>query len=210
MYSKRAKAGQPFTGIIPEASSAAIVVRASLANIGWGRRSNRESSSSSNQCLLIQKNEIVDVGTWGVKCANRFRDIVIEENDITRPGCAAITCSAPGDAAGEAPGNVVIRKNKILNAGASGLWAASEPAGVILYARSEAAPNSPWGVTAHDNQITDDQHVHTMFRAFDAVTTAPGGRGPATPWAGRPGVPPNIEYDNTVSGFRVERSRGWG
>lgn len=166
-------------------------------------------SSSRNADIEVIGNRIVDCGTWGVKCANRFRRITIRDNLILRPGCAGVTCSAPGDAGGEAPSDVTISGNTILNPGASGLWAYAEPAGIILYARAEARPNAPSGVTAFGNRIIDDQTVHTMARGLDAQTTGAGGAGPPGPWTPAPGGRPNRAYDNEVSGYLIERSRGW-
>lgn len=182
----------------------------SANSIGPGIEQGIDISSSANRGLRVFDNRVLDAGTWGIKCANHFRDIVIKDNVIERPGCAGIVCSAPGDATGEAPGDVTIVGNTITNAGASGLWSASEPAGIILYARVEAGGNAPSGITASGNRIVDDQPTHSMARGLDALTAPPGGIGPPRPWAAASGATPNREYDNVVVGYRLERARGWG
>jgi hypothetical protein len=166
-------------------------------------------SGRANRRISIVGNHILDAGTWGVKCANWFNDIFIADNRIIRPGCAGITCSAPGDANGDLPGDVQITRNEIVNPGASGLWRKSEPAGVVLYARQEAGPTAPYGIVAHGNRIIDDQSTPTMMRAFDAVMVGPSGAGIPRAWRTSRADRPNIEFDNRASGFVVERSRGW-
>lgn len=183
--------------------------RISHSNIGPGVEQGVDISGRGNRRISVVGNRILDAGTWGVKCANWFNDIIIADNRIIRPGCAGVTCSAPGDANGDLPGDVQITGNEILNSGASGLWRASEPAGIILYARHEAGPAAPYGVMARRNRIIDDQVAPTMARAFDAVMVGQSGVGAPRAWRTSRADRPNIERDNLASGFTIERSRGW-
>lgn len=168
------------------------------------------SSGRGNRDIVVRGNRITDAGTWGIKCANRFRDIVIENNVIVRPGLGGIVCSAPVEAGGEAPARITIRNNAITDVGASRLWAGSEPAGVIIYGRSEDLRNAPSGVMVYGNVIRDTQSSPTMARGLDAMIVPVGGRGRPMPWRLPQGVQANLEYDNDISGFVIARARGWG
>lgn len=183
--------------------------RIAKSSIGPGVEQGVDISGRGNRRISVIGNRILDAGTWGVKCANWFNDIIIADNQIIRPGCAGITCSAPGDANGDLPGDVQITGNEIVNPGASGLWRASEPAGIILYARQEAGTAAPYGVVARRNRIIDDQSAPTMTRAFDSIMVGPSGAGPTRAWLTSRADRPNIEFDNLASGFTIERSRGW-
>jgi hypothetical protein len=167
------------------------------------------SSSRGNRNLVVRGNRITDVGTWGVKCANRFLDIVIENNVIVRPGLGGITCSAPVEGGGEAPGRVIIRNNTITDVGASRYWAASEPAGIMLYGREEDPANAPSAIIVYGNVIRDTQASPTMARGLDATIVPVGGRGRASAWRLPRGATANREYSNDVRGFVVARARGW-
>ncbi len=183
--------------------------RIAKSSIGPGVEQGVDVSGRGNRRISVVGNRILDAGTWGVKCANWFNDIIVADNQIIRPGCAGITCSAPGDANGDLPGDVQIIGNEIVNPGASGLWRASEPAGIILYARQETGATAPYGVVARQNRIIDDQSAPTMTRAFDSVMIGTSGTGTLRAWQTSRADRPNIEFDNLASGFTVERSRGW-
>jgi hypothetical protein len=162
----------------------------------------------------VAGNLIVDAGTWGVKCANRFNDITIEGNEIIRPGNAGVVLSAPGDNTGVQPSRVTVRNNTIKDPGASGLWPAGSdslgargPAGIKVNGRSVAVAGYPAGVRIVRNTIEDSQSVKTMVWGVD-VTTATSGDDVAFPAASN--VAMVEEFDNTIIGWTAAGGRQRG
>lgn len=158
--------------------------------------------------LKISSNVLRDCDTWGIKTAVRFQGITIEDNLFIRPGSAAVTCSAPGDATGLQPQNVTIRNNTAINIGASGYW--TNTCFVSVGGRTIAGQNKPSGVVAYGNRIIDDQATNTLKYPFYAVTVG----SPDVPWTALPNIPINEEFDNVISltnpvGYFVQRSLGW-
>lgn len=193
-------------GIAVGNSSHGLIAR---NEIGPGIEQGIDISGGPNRRIEVLSNQVVDAGTWGIKCANWFNDISIRDNLVVRPGCAGIVCSAPGVRRHPLPGSVTISDNTVIDTGASGLWQHSEPAGIMLYARVDAGADSPTNVVARRNRIIDRQTNPTMVRGLDAVIVGPGGTGANAPWPQLRGPGENREMENVVSGFTLERSRGW-
>ena len=173
-------------------------------------------SGVNNRDIAVTENQILDAGTWGIKCANFFYNITIQRNLIVRPGGAGITCSAPGTTVGAMPSGVLIQGNTILNPGASGLYPANSdafgprgPCGIKISGRDVAQPGFPDGVVMFGNRIVDDQAVKTGVWGIDVQQT--NSSAPDLPDSAFPALSNRKmvqEWDNIIEGFIAGRQRG--
>lgn len=172
-------------------------------------------SGASNRNISIIGNKLFDGGTWGIKCANFFRNIKISGNLIVNPGAAGVVLSAPGTNVGEMPGSVEITDNTIINPGSSGLWPAGSdafgptgPRGIAVHGRDVALPGYPNDVNIHDNRILDDQSTRTMVTGIECIQTNTAAANSAFTYAAN--IEPNREWNNRITRWTAGGNRAKG
>lgn len=169
-------------------------------------------SGASNRNISITGNKLFDGGTWGIKCANFFRNIKISDNLIVRPGAAGVVLSAPGTNVGEMPGSVEITNNTIINPGSSGLWPAGSdtfgptgPRGIAIHGRDVALPGYPNDVNIHGNRILDEQSTRTMVTGIECLQVNTAGANSAFTYAAN--IEPNREWNNRITRWTAGGNR---
>lgn len=163
--------------------------------------------------FTVSNNLVIDAGTWGIKCANRFNDITVENNTIIRPGFAGIVITAPASVTGVMPSRVTVRNNTIKDPGSSGLWGAGSdalgprgPAGIKVGGTSTAVAGYPAGIRMFGNTIEDSQTAKTMVWGIDVFVGTPGND---AAFPALPAVMMVEEWGNVITGWSTGgRQRG--